>query len=356
MVERLFIHNYKGFVNFEMRFGRIVLLVGRNGTGKSSLVDVLGWLASNVILNGDLNDFPPRDRFRLGDDPTQKFEIDVRLEGRVFTYSIEFSFDGQRPRVIREKLVADSQRLLRRDGNGLFLYDSDGIPGWEEVRSGTVPKVPAGPLIDQFRSWARGLCALRLRPRTVNDYDREGPGLTKTGETFVGWYQYVSSRDPEASQEFLRAIRGAIPGLQSLRLKPMREGKLLEAEFGGKGDGFRLAQLSEGEVSLIVLYAVLHFCVRRSMTVALDEPDNYLGLAEIEPFLHALEDAVDENQGQVFLVSHHPEIYNRWASDPERCRHLIRTEDGRFVAQPINWDEHSGLMPADVVARGWEDA
>ena len=39
MVERLFIHNYKGFVNFGVKFGRTVLLVGKNGSDKSSLLD-----------------------------------------------------------------------------------------------------------------------------------------------------------------------------------------------------------------------------------------------------------------------------------------------------------------------------
>jgi ATPase subunit of ABC transporter with duplicated ATPase domains len=92
------------------------------------------------------------------------------------------------------------------------------------------------------------------------------------------------------------------------------------------------------------------------MTVALDEPDNYLALPEIEPFLHELEDAAERNLGQVFLISHHPEIYNQWANDPERCRFLARTSDGRFVAREVNWDQHSGLLPAEVVARGWEDA
>ena len=77
---------------------------------------------------------------------------------------------------------------------------------------------------------------------------------------------------------------------------------------------FSISELSDGQRYLIALYMVLHFLIARGSTVIIDEPDNFIALREIQPWLLAAEEAVEENRGQLILVSHHPEILNRWAS------------------------------------------
>jgi ATPase subunit of ABC transporter with duplicated ATPase domains len=88
----------------------------------------------------------------------------------------------------------------------------------------------------------------------------------------------------------------------------------------------------------------------------LDEPDNYVALAELEPLISALETAAEENHAQVFLISHHPEFYNRLADDSGRCIHFSRDKDGRFRAGAVDWKRFPGMTPAEVVARGWQGA
>ena len=117
MVERIFIHNYKGFVNFEMKFGRTVLLVGRNGSG--FLVD-LPFPIDGHFGEGAVSDyFKAYRRFRFGDFPTQRFELDIRLGAQLFQYRLELGYGDQsgHPFVIREELSADGEELfLLQDG------------------------------------------------------------------------------------------------------------------------------------------------------------------------------------------------------------------------------------------------
>ena len=75
----------------------------------------------------------------------------------------------------------------------------------------------------------------------------------------------------------------------------------------------RLIELSDGQRALILLYAVLHFLLQQGRTVFLDEPDNFVSLDEIQPWLLSAADVVDGGSGQLVLVSHHPEIFNQWA-------------------------------------------
>ena len=366
MVERLFIHNYKGFVNFEVKFGRTVLLVGRNGSGKSSLLDRMHALVM-VMSDGGLADrFEANTRFRFGNLPNQHFELDVRLGEHLFRYRLEVSFNEQdeRPFVVLEELTRNGEQLfLFHDGQfRLGTAAGNGNPSILSVDRyrGGLAIVFESHLPDTLKEWVRGFLMMRLVPSQVGSVAaKRGVSIFTDGSDFASWYESVSSADTQALVAYLDTMRDVMPGLKTINLKALhKRGKLWEAEFQTNGHkaSFTLEELSDGQIGLIVLYALVRFWLRSGATLALDEPDNYLALSEIEPLIHTIDDAVEHNLGQVFLISHHPEFYNRWARYSERCRHLVRTEDGLFVESPIDWNEYTGLMPAEVVARGWQDA
>ena len=84
----------------------------------------------------------------------------------------------------------------------------------------------------------------------------------------------------------------------------------LQAEFfsggGRKNSIYRFDQLSDGQRALIVLYFLL-FADDTERTLFLDEPDNYITLPELQPWLAELEDGCGDNLPQTILISHHPE-------------------------------------------------
>ena len=48
VIERVYIDNFRCFSSFELRLGRVNLLIGPNGSGKSSLVEVLAAIADGL--------------------------------------------------------------------------------------------------------------------------------------------------------------------------------------------------------------------------------------------------------------------------------------------------------------------
>ena len=69
------------------------------------------------------------------------------------------------------------------------------------------------------------------------------------------------------------------------------------------------SEVSEGQRALIALYMLVYCALTPDRTLLIDEPDNFIALAEIQPWLMKLLDRVDETNGQVILVSHHPELW-----------------------------------------------
>jgi len=120
----------------------------------------------------------------------------------------------------------------------------------------------------------------------------------------------------------------------------------------GKTVDLPFSDLSEGQRTLIALYVLLHCAVGEDRTLLIDEPDNFIALAEIQPWLMKLLDRVDERNAQVILVSHHPELLDQLA---DQGGVLLDRPDGRETrVLPFEPPEDSGLKASEIIARGWE--
>jgi hypothetical protein len=109
-------------------------------------------------------------------------------------------------------------------------------------------------------------------------------------------------------------------------------------------------QLSDGEKLLVALYMVRDALATGAVqTVLIDEPDNFVGLPELQPWVLAIRELLDEDH-QAILISHHPEILN--SAGEEAGRYLWRdnhTSPTRIGA--LNVPE--GLSAGEAVTRGW---
>jgi len=89
MLTRVYLDNYRCFVNFEYRPGGKQLIFGRNGSGKSSFLDAV-LLLRQFITRGDIlesyNILAYRTRWI--NQPQQVFEIETELDGAPHVYRL----------------------------------------------------------------------------------------------------------------------------------------------------------------------------------------------------------------------------------------------------------------------------
>jgi hypothetical protein len=113
-------------------------------------------------------------------------------------------------------------------------------------------------------------------------------------------------------------------------------------------------ELSDGQRVLISLYTILHFALRPGATICFDEPDNFIALRELQPWLNKVLDRVEyeDPHPQVFIISHHPELLNQMAFQDVL---LLDRPGGRHTrARPFDDPSQTGLSPAELIARGWD--
>ena len=127
----------------------------------------------------------------------------------------------------------------------------------------------------------------------------------------------------------------------------------MKSKGGKDAPFFRFDELSDGQRALIVLYSVLHFAVGQGATVCIDEPENFVALRDLQPFMLSIEEKLEESGGQVLLISHGSEFINRM---PIHSMVNFERQQGKHVQiAPFSMNGIITLSPAEVVARGWEN-
>ena len=125
MLKRLYADNFRCLENFEVRLDRSNVLLGRNGTGKTSLLDALRRIQDFVVRGLKVDDvFPVRDLSINQRRPTQRFELDTESDGAKYAYElvIEHQPERNRARVLQEDLQHNYHTVFSfRDGRRAAL-------------------------------------------------------------------------------------------------------------------------------------------------------------------------------------------------------------------------------------------
>ena len=370
MFKRIYIDNYKCFVNFELRLDELTLLVGRNGAGKTAVLDVV--YALRQLLSGtsrvtDRDIFPPSSLTRWQERPIQVIETDVELDGIRFTYRLEVEHDrvARLTRISNEALSGNDGRLFSFERGDVRLHRDDHSEGptfksdWRESALARVQPVKDNVHLTRFMDFMRSVIVCGLNPPAfLTEAASEDPVLARDGRNFVEWYRHFLQERQDLSLSYTQAMQDVLPGLRGFRLERVGiETRALVGVFGDEAYTYKFHELSDGQRALAVLYALTHLTTDQGRAVLIDEPVNFVGLSEIQPWLVALSDACGTRCGQAVLSSHHPEVIDYLGAD----RGILLSRDGtgptRATALSEGLDHlarNGPLRLSQLMARGWE--
>lgn len=368
MLKRLYVDNYRCLVNFTLDFQELTLLVGPNGSGKSSVLDVLFALRQLLSGTGKVTDpelFPTRSLTRWQSRNLQVFEVTVSLEGEpdaTYRLEVEHEKESRSARIILESLTMDSKplfvfcdgemRLYRDDHSLASRYPADGS---ESMLARSVPR-PDNQRLTRFLDLMRGVSVCALNPK---HFEAESLGeearLQPDGGNFASWYRHQIQERQDQVLGLLEALRKVVDAFKSIRLEKVgSESRAFLVMFESRSGRYelKLDELSDGQRALIALYSLIHLAGEGDI-LFLDEPDNFVALAEIQPWLIALSDACGTRPRQAVLCSHHPELIDYLGGEAGVL--LKRESTGSITTRRLNEIPlDGGLKLSEVIARGWE--
>ena len=365
MIERIFVDNFRCFVNFEWKPSQLALLLGENGSGKTSIAEVLWGLRALIAEGSEVRRWFPASSRTLWDKRLeQRFELDVRIEGAPYSYSLLLEHDPEDSKqtwVKQEALRQDTTVLLAYSDGKLDLYSDDGdwfrgLPT-NRGRSGLGVVAPDNSFkkLLRFKQWfSEGIWYFRPDARAMESRtDLQTEWLEPNLRNFAAWYPSLIARDLEAAIRVKSSLAESIPGFDTLGVD--KQGSHLQMRFkAGKSPGYAVdfRDISDGQRALSALYVLRHAVLQPGRLVIFDEPDNYVALREIQPWIMEIIDVALTTGGpQVWFVSHHPELLNSLA--PNYGTRFFRHDDGPARVEPFKGVP--GLTASEVVARGWTD-
>ena len=338
-IEQIAVKNYRVLQDVKItQLPRLAVVIGANGTGKSTLFDVFSFLkdalASNVSTavakRGGFKELVSRGH---EDEPvgiTVKFR---ETSGRLATYLLEVAPSRGRVVVSHEVL-----RYRRGPGSGRPWHFIDfskgrgdaitnesmyGEPGVEEERREYELDDPATlaikglgqfrefRVVSEFRSLIDNwhISNLHIADARASAEAGYAEHLSTLGENVAQVAQYLFDNHPGSFRRVLEAMRERIPGVETVDAKPTEDGRLvLRFRDGTFKDPFVARYVSDGTIKMFAYLLLLHDPQPHPL-IAVEEPENQL----YHDFLSLLIEefrGYARRGGQAFVSTHSPDFLN----------------------------------------------
>ena len=372
MLTRLYVDNFRCLVNFELTLNETTVLLGPNGSGKTSVLQVLQRIQALVIRGAKIDEaFPTKDLSLTQNRKEQRFELDLQIDESVYRYVLvvehQHLVNRHRMRIGEELLVHDDKPIFTIRRGEAQLYHDDYTKGpsypfdWSRSGVGALNERPDNQRLTQFkRAIASFVIASPCPPLFEPEARSEDDYLEPLMQNFVGWFRHSSQENMGAvARDLFRTLDEALPGFDSINLTESGESsRALKVAFRRPNDDDRsvvrydFSQLSDGQRALIALYCLVYLSANDRPSLFLDEPDNYLALREIQPWLTVVAEQCGDTLEQAVVVSHHPVTIDymaaaggRWFSREGIGPVRVSTEPNRTI---------DGLPLSEMITRGWE--
>lgn len=365
MITEIAISHYKSISDLSVKFSNINILVGKNGSGKSNIVDALAFLSD--IANDDLDYAITR---RHGADSIRQWNkykpfhtsIAVKIKnehGKGF-YKISFSSSRNSYRITEEIVEWDGELTYSEDVCKTYIKRSFGKPleittdyadddiDFDVVRQMKIDSHEA--LISRLPgrysnlNWIIGMVPRELRslstfsifpntiraPQTVS----RGTTLEQDGRNIASIIKQLSS---DRRRRIVRSLAVVLPMLENITVKSAAgyyvPVMLVSAPGESESHELNMSQVSDGTLRILGMLVALFQSNAPSMVV-LEEPEQMIHPALLLVIKDAVMEYLRRNEsGQVFLTTHSAVLLDLF--DIEKVI-AVEYVDGSTGAGPIS--------------------
>lgn len=329
---------------FQQPLTQLLAVIGKNGTGKSTLFDAFGFLGDCLksgveeACNGN-NRRGYQSIISKGSNGPIEFEITYRetSNNRPMSYNLSIAAnDSGRPYIQYERLRQRRKGQKRgRPYSFLSITNGTGRAWVGEMLEGdenavdipirlsdqnmpvisTLGAFKEHPRIIQFRNFVQGWYLCYFEPNDARDLPLAGPQkhLNKTGSNLSNVLQYMEQlKGKKQIQAILDGITKKVPGINKIYTQPTPDNRLLLCfDETGFSEPHYAQRMSDGTIKLVA-YLVLLEDPEMAPFVCLEEPENGLYHNLLTILAKELKDKIEssKSKSQLFVTTHSPYFIN----------------------------------------------
>lgn len=372
MLQRLYVHNFRCFENFELIFKEMpsALLIGENGTGKStvaSALEIIQSIGRGVNRVGEL--VKMKDFTRDRSDVPIRFEIEVLIKEKLYRYdlALELPEGFKELRVAEENLTVAGDPVYSRTQAQVVLHAGVGSTrarnpaqfrvDWHLVALPIIQEQSERDPLHLFKTWlSRMIILAPIPPLMTGDSGGETLAPNKRSTNFGEWFTGLLIHYPAAYTEIEKYLREVMPDMRDFLNEPTgRDSYSMIVRFEAHNADLSIyyKDLSDGEKCFFLCALVIAankfygplFCFW-------DEPDNYLSISEAGHFIASLRRSFSGG-GQFVATSHNPVAIQKFSNENTlllyRKSHLEPTLVRSLSDIPLKGSLIDALIRGDVV-------
>jgi predicted ATPase len=370
MIERLYVNNFRTLVNttFDWTTQRSVLLLGKNGAGKSTVLHALAVLQSIARGPNRVRDtISPNDFTLHARDQVMRFRAEMDAQGAKYSYEVAFDWPERfiEARVLEEDLRHNGQAVFSRRLNEVRLQNGTTFRlDWHVFALPVVNETQSPGPIGTVRNLLADMMIISPSPEKMSGFS-EAPDtqLAFRADNFAACLRSLIEKRPKSYQAFEQFTRSVIPDFSSIEhTERGREGgKQLRVTFASdqprRTFSIDFDALSDGERCLLLASYVLARCAIRGtddppVVCAWDEPDAHLSISEVGHLIMSLRRAASTSDAQFIATSHNPETIRRFSDENTfllaRASHLEPTTVTRLADRRYSGDLVDALIRDEV--------
>ncbi|MBK6514398.1 MAG: ATP-binding protein [Polyangiaceae bacterium] len=402
MIERLWVKNFRMLKSNAVDLRRFAVLVGRNASGKTTLMSALRFV-SHVLSDGvdrAIEAALDSGGGGFGDlcfhpDLPIELALELRVDGSLYRYELGIGTQRSAPQIQHERLLRCETEETRQEQRSLF-GDADlpaiigaSMKGWRKIVSKTseakdyfqdektswnttfrfgptrsaLGNIPEDP--DRFRgaiavrdSLRDGVMMVELDSHMLRlpSRPRSSPLLLRDGSNLAAAARTLEARDPVAYEQWVGHVGEAVEGLEAVETweRPEDRHIVLRGRFRGQhSDPVPSWLLSDGTLRLMALSLLAYAEPEGARGIVLvEEPENGLHPLAIQSVHQAL---TAMQTTQVLVATHSPVFLA--STDMKQALVFRRQPDGTArvergdeVAALKQW--HANVRLTDVFATG----
>ncbi|MCC7349573.1 MAG: AAA family ATPase [Phycisphaerales bacterium] len=351
-VKRLAMRQFKSIERCDIELSPITILVGRNGVGKSNILDALRFVADALrnTLEYAIRERGGIDQVRrksLGGRPTNPMiALELSLQGGQ-TARYSFKIAAVQGREFRVDLESCDILNVNGDVTHGFKVSNGQITNWKSTspQPAAVPDrllLVAASGIPEFRPVFDLLTRLafhNLNPEVMKFPQRPEPGmlLAHDGHNLASVIKQLESSDPaklERVQDYLQAIGVPVKRIthkQAGALETIEVGQEMSVPGGKRNSIFDAIALSDGTIRALGILVSL--VSAGPSLIGIEEPETALHPAAAGVLMEALTEGAERTQ--LIITCHSPDLLDHESVSPEMIRPVL-LENGRTVVGKLD--------------------